>query len=83
MARLFLALFLVFTSFVASAQEAAPQQSAINSLQARIMAVRAQREDAMDQLAAARADLSMAQEEIKALRETISKLTPKPADKSE
>lgn len=82
MIRFFLAFVLTFFWLGnVIAQEATPQQSAINSLQARIMAVRAQREDAMDQLAAAKADLSLAQEEIKNLREAMAKLTPKPADK--
>lgn len=82
--RFFLAFVLTFfwLGNVFAQEAPTPQQSAINSLQARIMAVRAQREDAMDQLAATKADLSLAQEEIRQLRDTVAKLTPKPAEKT-
>lgn len=71
---------LLFLAFPALAQEP-PTQAQINSLQARIMAVRAQRDEAMDQLAATKADVSLMQEEMNKLREQIAKLTPKPTDK--
>ncbi len=65
----------------AFAQSTSYPQSVVDSLQARMMALKQQRDNSNDELAARTADLSIAQKEIQSLKEQIAKLTTeKPKD---